>query len=73
MWTPPTSDQVNAMLNFLSENWGNILVCLVVLLVVVLCVRHLIRQKKAGSGCGCDCSDCAGGCPACGGGQSQSK
>ena len=48
------------MLEWLSANWGTILVILVLAVVVALIVRTLIRDKKAGrSSCGAGCAGCA--------------
>lgn len=47
------------MLQFLSGNWGTILVLAVVAAIVAVVVRGMVRRKKAGkSGCGCGCSGC---------------
>ena len=46
------------MLDFLSENWGNILVIALVAAAVAGALVNLYRKKKAGGGCGCGCSDC---------------
>ncbi|MBR1762002.1 MAG: FeoB-associated Cys-rich membrane protein [Eubacterium sp.] len=48
------------MLNFLQENWGNIVVLLFVALIVFLAIRRMVLDKKAGIGaCGHKCSECA--------------
>ena len=47
------------MLEYMSQNWGNILVCLAVLAIAALCAVSLIRKKKAGkSGCSYGCGNC---------------
>ena len=48
------------MLQFLSENWGNILVAAIVAAAVAGALLSLRRRKKSGCGCGC------GGCPSSG-------
>ena len=46
-------------MNWLAENWGSLVIGLVLLAVVAAIVVHLIRQKRSGGGgCGCGCSDC---------------
>ena len=54
------------MAGFLSDNIGNIIISLVILAVIVLIVRRLVRQKRAGrTVCGCSasgvCEHCAHG------------
>ena len=45
---------------WLSENWGSLLVGLILLTVVIAISIHLIRQKRSGTGgCGCGCEGCA--------------
>ena len=52
------------MLAWLSANLVNIALILVIALVVVLLIRGMIRDKKAGkSSCGGNCA----GCGVCGG------
>ncbi len=46
------------MLEFLGENWGNIVVLAVVAAAVIAALVNLHRKKKSGGGCGCGCSDC---------------
>ena len=47
------------MINFLAENIGNIIVCLVLLATVGLAVRSMVRNKKKGkTSCGCGCANC---------------
>jgi len=47
------------MLQFLSVNWGTMLVAAIVLAAVVLIIVKMITDKKAGeSFCGCDCKCC---------------
>ena len=48
------------MIEWLSNNWGNILVIAIVVICVALAVRSMVRSKKAGkTSCGCGCSNCA--------------
>lgn len=48
------------MLEWLSNNWGNILIIAFVIALVVLAVISMIRDKKAGkNSCGCNCAKCA--------------
>ena len=54
------------MLEFLQKNIATILVGAAVLALVVLVVRHLIKEKKH-SACGGGCGGCGGSC-GCGGG-----
>lgn len=51
------------MLDFLSQNWGSILVALIVLALCGLAVWRLFVGRKRGKSCGCggDCGIC-GGC-----------
>ena len=48
-------------MEWLSANWGNLLVGTALLTVVVAIVVNLIRRKRNGCSCGCDC-----GCGCCG-------
>ena len=53
------------MLHWLANNWGTILVCLVLLAVVALIVIAQLRtRRKGGSSCGCGCPGCTSGCGA---------
>ena len=45
------------MLQFMSENWGNILVVAIVAAAVIGAVLNLRKRKRSGCACGC------GGCP----------
>ena len=48
------------MWNWLMDHLATILISLALLAVVVLIVRHFVRQKKQGkSSCGCNCANCA--------------
>lgn len=48
------------MLAWITENIGTILISAVLLLVVVLIIRKLVKDKKKGkSSCGCNCANCA--------------
>ena len=48
------------MLQWLSANIGTILIGGALLAVVLLIVRYLLRQRKAGkSSCGAGCAPCA--------------
>lgn len=55
------------MLIWLSANWINLFLIAVIMLVVILLVRGMIRDKKAGkSFCGGSCASCgACGCASC--------
>ena len=45
------------MLAWITENIGTILISAVLLLVVVLIIRKLVKDKKKGkSSCGCNCA-----------------
>lgn len=50
------------MVEWLSQNVGNILITAGLILIVAGIVRHMVRDRKAGrSSCGCeDCGHCAG-------------
>ena len=46
-------------MQWLSENWGTVLVALALLGIVTAIVRQLIRDKRKGkSACGCNCASC---------------
>lgn len=48
------------MLAWITENIGTILISAVLLLVVVLIIRKLVKDKKKGkSSCDCNCAHCA--------------
>ena len=50
------------MIQWLSENWGTVLICTILFIVLTLIVIHLINNKKKGKNscsCGCGCSGCA--------------
>lgn len=47
------------MAEFLSENLATIIVSLILTAALILVVRKLYKDKKAGkSSCGCNCSGC---------------
>lgn len=47
------------MAQFLSENWGNLLVLALVAAAVAGALRRLARARRAGqTGCGCGCDGC---------------
>ncbi len=50
------------MLTFITQNAGTIIVGLIVLALVVLIIRSMIADKKAGK------SSCGGNCGCCGNG-----
>lgn len=55
------------MIEWLAENIGTIAVSAIIVLVVVLIIRQLIRDKKAGRhSCGGSCGGCAGCSGCCG-------
>ena len=48
------------MFTWITENLATILISAVLLLVVVLIIRKLVKDKKKGkSSCGCNCAHCA--------------
>ncbi len=54
------------MIDWLQANYGTILVALFLLTMVVLIVRRLILDKRAGKHiCGGSCGSCGGGCSGC--------
>lgn len=47
------------MTEFFSENLATIIVSLILAAAIILVVRKLYKDKKAGkSSCGCNCSGC---------------
>ncbi|MBQ6563566.1 MAG: FeoB-associated Cys-rich membrane protein [Clostridiales bacterium] len=47
------------MLEWFNNNWGTLLVGIVLLAVVCLSIRNLWKDKKQGkSSCGCGCGSC---------------
>ena len=55
------------MFSWLSANWINLILIAVIALTVVLLIRGMIRDKKAGkSSCGGNCASC-GACGTCAG------
>ena len=52
------------MITFLTENLSTIIVALILAAVVVLVIRKMYRDKKAGHGCSCGGS--CGCCPSSG-------
>ena len=50
------------MLQFLSENWGNILVLSAVAAAAAGILANIRRKKKSGCGCGCDSCPSKGIC-----------
>ena len=54
------------MIDWLQANYGTILVALLLLTMVVLIIRRLILDKRAGKHiCGGSCGSCGGGCSGC--------
>ena len=50
------------MLIWLAQNWINLVLIAVLVLVVALLIRSLVRDRQSGcAGCGGSCSSC-GGC-----------
>lgn len=48
------------MISFLTDNIGTILVSLVLILIVVLVIRQMIKDKKSGKVCNGNCGSCHG-------------
>lgn len=47
-------------IQWLTDNWANILIVVLILSALVLVVCKLIKDKKNGkSSCGCGCENCA--------------
>lgn len=52
-------------MEFIVQNFGTIVVFLVLLLIVAMVIYSMIKSRKQGkNSCGCDCG--SGGCPASG-------
>lgn len=48
------------MVQWLTDNIGNIVVSLILIAIVVLVIRKMIKDKRQGkSSCGCNCGNCA--------------
>ena len=48
------------MVTFIAQHGGEMVVCLVLLLIVGAIIVRMVRDRRAGKGgCGCNC----GGCP----------
>lgn len=47
-------------MNWLSDNWGNLVVGFILLAIVAAVVWSLVRKKGEG---GCGCASCGGCCP----------
>ncbi|MBO4750613.1 MAG: FeoB-associated Cys-rich membrane protein [Lachnospiraceae bacterium] len=46
-------------MEWIAENLGTILVCLVLIVITGAIVAYMIRNKKTGrSSCGCNCGSC---------------
>lgn len=53
------------MINWIVQNWGTVVICIVLALIVFAISYRLIKNKRAGkSSCSCGCTDCAG-CAGC--------
>lgn len=50
------------MIGFLKANIGTIIVSALLIIMVVLIIKKLVKDKKKGSACGCDCAGCGGCC-----------
>ena len=55
------------MLTFLTQHAGEIVVCLMLLLIVTAVILRMVKDRRAGKsscGCGCGCGSCpnAGAC-----------
>jgi hypothetical protein len=47
----------------ITDNTGNIIVCLILIIIVACAVYSIIKRKREGkSSCGCDCKNCITGC-----------
>ncbi len=49
------------MLDWLTDNWGDLAVSALLLAAVAAILINLIRKKRAGK-CSCGCSSCGGEC-----------
>lgn len=65
MPTPPSKSACKwgdlGMVEWLAENYGNILVLLVLTAIVGGIIRTMLRDRKKGKCCGC-CKGCAKSC-----------
>jgi len=49
------------MFDFIKENIGTIIVCIILIVIVALIIMKLVRDKKNHkTSCGCSCSTCPG-------------
>lgn len=55
------------MLDYLNQNWGSLLVGLILAAVVIAIVRYLIRQRRSGNPCAACSAGCGGNCGHCSG------
>lgn len=47
------------MLSFIAENFGTILVAVIIAALVILIIRKMSKDRKKGkTSCGCGCSNC---------------
>ena len=55
------------MIDFISDNWGTIIVGLFVSAIVYAIISRMVKQKKAGKPVLCDggCGGCSGACNSC--------
>ena len=53
------------MFAFITENFGTVIVSLLVAGIIAAAVRKMIRDRKKGAACGCGCEGCDSS-PACG-------
>lgn len=53
------------MLAWLTQNWGTLLIGMILLLAVGAVIASMVRRRRQGkSSCGCNCAGCAM-CGAC--------
>lgn len=46
------------MLDFLVQNWGNILVIAIVVGLIFAVVLSMVNKRKKGKSCTCGCANC---------------
>lgn len=48
------------MFSWLSNNFGTIIVCIILTITVALIIVKMIKDRKSGKhSCGCDCANCS--------------